>query len=272
RDDPGELEKDYAAYQSLRRDTTLREQLQLSLWALRRDSNALTCETLFGEPPGNQRWTGLVLSMSAVSLLVIAAIIFNPALLWLLGVTVLCNMAIVVFVRHDIHETFLATERIGKMIAAAARISRQAATGPVSQPTKLKEILDETLDLRGSFRWFLADRGNDIVASFYFWLNLLFLADHVAAVLVVRSLRRHRDTLARIFLQVGSLDADIAIASWLERIPAHCVPAITPEKKIELVDGFHPLLPAPVPNSVALHGQSALIVGTNMAGKTTFIK
>jgi DNA mismatch repair ATPase MutS len=210
--------------------------------------------------------------MSVVSLLVIAATIFNPALLWLLGVTVLCNMAIVVFVRHDIHETFLATERLGKMIAAAARISRLAAPGPVSQPTKLKEILAETADLRGSFRWFLADRGDDIVASFYFWLNLLFLADHVAAVLVTRSLRRHRDTLARIFLEVGSLDADIAIASWLERIPAHCLPAITPERKIALVDGFHPLLSAPVANSVALHGQSALIVGTNMAGKTTFIK
>jgi len=272
RDDPGEPGKDYAAYQLLRRDTTLREQLQLSLWPLRRDSNALTCETLFGDPPAHQRWTGLVLSMSVVSLLVIAATIFNPALLWLLGVTVLCNMAIVVFVRHDIHDTFLATERLGRMIAAAARISRLAAAGPVSQPAKLKEILAETADLRGSFRWFLADRGDDIVASFYFWLNLLFLADHVAAVLVTRSLRRHRDTLARIFLEVGSLDADIAIASWLERIPAHCLPAITAEKKIELVDGFHPLLPTPVPNPVALHGRSALIVGTNMAGKTTFIK
>src|SRR4051812_16853780 len=51
RDDPLELEQDYAAYQALRRETGLREQMQLSLWTLRRDSYALTCETLFGEPP-----------------------------------------------------------------------------------------------------------------------------------------------------------------------------------------------------------------------------
>ncbi|HEY2981695.1 MAG TPA: hypothetical protein VGJ22_10975, partial [Anaerolineales bacterium] len=272
RDDPVELEKDYAAFQALRRDTALREQLQLSLWPLRRESNALTCESLFGEPSASQRWTGLVLSMAVVSLLVISATILNPALLWLLGVTVLCNMGIVVFVRHDIHETFLATERLGRMISAAARIAGLAAPGPVSQPTRLTMILSKTVDLRRSFRWFLADRSNDIVASFYFWLNLLFLADHVAAVLVTRNLRRHRETLARVFLEVGSLDADIAIASCLERIPAHCQPAITTEKKIELVDGFHPLISAPVANSVALSGQSALVVGTNMAGKTTFIK
>jgi MutS domain V len=272
RDDPGELERDYTVYQVLRRDTALREQLQLSLWPLRSDSEALTCESLFGELPANPRSTGLVLLMSVASLLVFAATVLNPAFAWLLGAIVLCNLFIVVFLRHDIHETFLATGRIGRMTSAAARLARVEATAPVSQPPRLSAIFSETRDLRGSFRWFLTDRSNDLVASVYFWLNLLFLADHVAAALVARNLRRHRETLAQVFLQVGSLDADIAIASWLQRIPTHCPPAITTGKTIELIDGFHPLLAAPVANSVALRGQSALVVGTNMAGKTTFIK
>lgn len=176
------------------------------------------------------------------------------------------------FLRHDIHDTFQATGRIGRMICAAARLARVDATAPISQPARLRAIFGESGDLRGSFRWFLTDRGNDLAASLYFWLNLLFLADHVAAALVTRNLRRHRGALAQIFLQVGSLDADIAIASWLQRVPAHCPPAVTTEQTIELVDGFHPLLAAPVANSVTLRGQSALVVGTNMAGKTTFIK
>jgi hypothetical protein len=272
REDSGELEKSYAAYQALRQDTALREPLQLALWPLRKDSNALICETLFGEPAPDPRWTGLVFSMSGVSLLTIAAAILNPALLGLLGVTVLCNACIVMFVRHDIHETFLATARLGRMISVAARVAKLAAPGPVAQPIRLNAILGETLGLRGSFRWFLADRGNDIIASFYFWLNLLFLADHVAAILVRRNLRRHRDVLARIFVELGSLDADIAIASWLQRHPAHCLPRITNAEKIELVDGFHPLLRSPVANSLTLRDESALVVGTNMAGKTTFIK
>ena len=272
RDEPSELEKDYAAYQVLRRDSALRERLQLSLWPLRGDSEAHTCESLFGELPANPRSTGLVLLMSVASLLVFAATILHPALVWLLGAMVVCNLFIVVFLRHDIHETFQATGGLGRMISAAARLARVGATAPVSQPARLSAIFGEKLDLRRSFRWFLADRSNDLVASFFFWLNLLFLADHVAAVLVARNLRRHRDTLAQVFLEVGSLDADIAIASWLQRIPAHCPPAISAEKTIELIDGFHPLLAAPVANSFALRGQSALVVGTNMAGKTTFIK
>ena len=272
RDDRGELDKDYAAYQALRRDTGLREQLQLCLWPLRRDSEALTCESLFGDLPENPRSNGLILIMSGASLLSFAALLLNPALVWLFGAFVLGNLLIVAFLRHGIHETFQATGRIGGMISAAERLARVGANASVAQPTRLSAIFNETKDLRGSFRWFLADRSNDLVASFYFWLNLLFLADHVAALLVARNLRRHRDTLREVFLQVGTLDADIAIASWLERIPAHCQPVITTGKTIELTDGFHPLLSNPVANSIALRGQSALVVGTNMAGKTTFIK
>jgi MutS domain V len=272
RDDPGELARDYAAYQVLRRDAELRERLQLSLWPLRGDSEALTCESLFGELPASPRSTRLVLLMSVASLSVLVATILNSALLWLLGAIVLCNLLIVAFLRHDIHETFLATGRLGRMISAAARLARVGATGPVSQPARLNAIFGETGDLRRSFRWFLADRSNELVASFYFWLDLLLLADHVAAVLVARKLRRHRGTLAQVFLQIGSLDADMAIASWLERVPTHCAPAIQAGKTVDLIDGFHPLLTAPVANSIALRGQSALIVGTNMAGKTTFIK
>jgi hypothetical protein len=266
------LEDNFAAYQVLRQDTALREQLQLSLWPLRSDSEARICETLFGELPANPRSTGLVLLMSAASISAFAATILNPALAWLLGAIVLCNVLIMAFLRHNIHETFLVTGGVGKMISAAARLARVDAAAPVTQPAQLSAIFSESGNLRGSFRWFLADRSNDLVASFYFWLDMLFLADHVAAVLVARNLRRHRNALARIFLVVGSLDADIAIASWLQRIPSHCLPALTTEQTIEFIDGFHPLLATPVANSIALREQSALVVGTNMAGKTTFIK
>jgi len=105
RDDPGELERDYTVYQVLRRDTALREQLQLSLWATAKRLRSPTCESLFGELPANPRSTGLVLLMSVASLLVFAATVLNPALAWLLGAIVLCNL-LSWCSTHDIHETF----------------------------------------------------------------------------------------------------------------------------------------------------------------------
>ncbi|MGH8141000.1 MAG: MutS-related protein [Steroidobacteraceae bacterium] len=272
RDDPGELASNFSAYQVLRRNIALREQLQRHLWPLRSDSEALTCETLFGDVTAYPPSMKLVLPMSAASILTFAAMVLNPALWWIFSLFGLCNVCIMVFLRHTNHETFLATGRLGRMISTAARLARVDPTATISQPARLRAIFREAGDLRRSFRWFLADRSNEIVAAGYFWLNMLFLVDHVAAALVARSLRRHRDALAQVFVQVGSLDADIAIASWLERVPAHCAPVITSEKTIEFAEGVHPLLSAPVPNSVALRDLSALVLGTNMAGKTTFIK
>lgn len=49
REDAIGLGKSYATYQALREDTALREKLQLSLWLLRSESDALICETLFNE-------------------------------------------------------------------------------------------------------------------------------------------------------------------------------------------------------------------------------
>jgi DNA mismatch repair ATPase MutS len=71
---------------------------------------------------------------------------------------------------------------------------------------------------------------------------------------------------------VGSLDASIAIASWMQRLPAHCKPEIRSTQSIHLTDAYHPSVTKPVLNSIDLDERSALVVGTNMAGKTTFIK
>ena len=71
---------------------------------------------------------------------------------------------------------------------------------------------------------------------------------------------------------VGSLDAAIAVASFLERVEVHCRAAIAPQGTLEIESGRHPLIASAVPNSVKLRDRSALISGSNMAGKTTFIK
>ncbi len=41
---------------------------------------------------------------------------------------------------------------------------------------------------------------------------------------------------------------------------------------LEIENGYHPFIAAPVKNSLALQGTSVLVTGSNMTGKTTFIK
>jgi DNA mismatch repair ATPase MutS len=74
------------------------------------------------------------------------------------------------------------------------------------------------------------------------------------------------------FELMGGVDAAIAVASFMHRHPAHCRPIITDEARIEIADGYHPLLIRPVPISITLNAHSAVICASNMTGKTAFVK
>ena len=53
---------------------------------------------------------------------------------------------------------------------------------------------------------------------------------------------------------------------------AYCKPTFGPPKRLTVAHLKHPLLTHCVPNDLQLHGQSLLLTGSNMSGKTTFIR
>ena len=75
------------------------------------------------------------------------------------------------------------------------------------------------------------------------------------------------------FEALGYLDSAQSLAAWRSTLPNWCVPTFTAARKAIRVEQLeHPLLADAVPNSVELDGQSLLITGSNMSGKTTFVR
>jgi DNA mismatch repair ATPase MutS len=63
------------------------------------------------------------------------------------------------------------------------------------------------------------------------------------------------------------------VAAWRATLPAWSAPEFTPPAKALAAEGmYHPLLADPVPNSIAIDGGGVLITGSNMSGKTTFVR
>lgn len=105
-----------------------------------------------------------------------------------------------------------------------------------------------------------------------FAVNVCFLVKWVAYASCVDNFIRSRHEWLRLFESIGTIDAAIAVANFLHRLPNHCLPVLTDSHTIALHDAYHPLMSKPVPNSVVLDGRSALISGSNMTGKTAFMK
>lgn len=270
--DESALKGEYEIYLKLVNEAPLREEIQLATSLLQNDSNALICDALFGEEPRQPRWAPLIFLFSGLSILSCIAAIFVHPVAWAFAALVFCNVVLLFFGNYRFHEVYSTAARIGNMVGVAVRLSRIQSSVPFSQINALKDLLSDNLQIRRAFRWFLLNRHESLLGSLTFYLQLLFLVDLAAGAIAIARMQRLRGPLQAIFEAVGSLDATVSVAAWMSRVPAHCRPKISSEQRIEIEDGYHPILSGAVTNSICLAGQSALIVGSNMAGKTTFIK
>ncbi len=110
---------------------------------------------------------------------------------------------------------------------------------------------------------------NFLILSLLRMLLLLDVLVYARCRLVVQA---HAPAIRTVFEAVGYVDCALAVASFRQRY-ATCVPHFSPAAEgIQLQAGYHPLVPGCVPNDLALAGRGVLLTGSNMAGKTTFMR
>lgn len=271
-DDPRALAKRYLGYEALRSRAALREQVQSKLATLRADSNAALADFLFGPVPTKPKHYRLLPVWSAISAATLLAVVTLSAPLVLAFAVVAINAVLIYrvspFLSRDTDNLKSCYQVLG---AAEGLASIEQDSAPLPEFAKLRADRAGRARAKKALRLFSASRG-ELAQSVYIWLNLTFLADYLAYFYTLDRFIRVRSEVASAFESVGSLDAAVAVASFLEQRADHCRPEVRDGALIALEDGYHPLLTNSVKNSIRLDGRSALVAGSNMAGKTTFIK
>ena len=83
--------------------------------------------------------------------------------------------------------------------------------------------------------------------------------------------RRHLDAVDTFLTHYGYIESCIAIGEYRAYLGDFCVPSFHEERRIRMVDGYHPMLTDPVRNTFET-GKGMLITGSNASGKSTFLK
>lgn len=115
---------------------------------------------------------------------------------------------------------------------------------------------------------------SDVVSVVYEYLNLALLLDANGVYFGARDLRAHHGGLLRVIAAMGEVDAAVSTASFRAGRHDWTRPSFRqPGAPARLSDVRHPLLLDAVPNSVNLaSGRGLLITGSNMSGKSTFLR
>jgi hypothetical protein len=270
--DPGELRARYASYSALRANAELREAIQQRLMPLQADSCAAIADYVFGEPPRKPRWHRWLPAWSFLALAtpLVVLTLSLPIVLWFAVIAI--NAVVAYQHARYLERDTEALKDCYTLLGVADGLASVAGAGEaLPQLDRLAREAPQRRKARQALRLFCMSRGI-IGQSVYLWLNLACLAELVAYVRTIDRFVRVRPELASTFELVGSLDAAVAVASFLEYRADHCEPTLADARRIVIEQGYHPLLDLPVKNSIALEGRSALVTGSNMAGKTTFIK
>lgn len=271
-DDPGEAAAWHDGAETLRRDQRLREEIQLRLSPLAADSYATLAESLYGAPLGNFRHPAAIIAWCGVSIAVLVAIgalsLTPLAVLPLLTV----NLFIVTRLSAPASELVDSLRGCQTLLRVADKLARIRTAAEVPQLATLATSKDLRTRVRRALHWLALFQRLREPLGIDVWLNFLCLAEYVADIRTRRAFLKRLPELRVLYEAVGSLDAATALASFLERSPTRCTPIVTHGSSIEIEGGRHPLLARQTPNSLTLHGRSVLVSGSNMAGKTTFIK
>jgi DNA mismatch repair ATPase MutS len=123
-----------------------------------------------------------------------------------------------------------------------------------------------------SLSWLDSFRSLEFIGGLVVIADLFFLLKFALYSHSIERFLRNRAQWLPTFQLVGAADAAIAIANFLDQFPQHCRPNVVSDRTIIIENGYHALIGKPVKNSISLMNTSALVTGSNMTGKTTFIK
>ena len=160
-----------------------------------------------------------------------------------------------------------------RMIEAAKRLPWEG----------LDELPSQVAAARRASSWLLTGApspsptfSGDITEVVLLYIKIYFQIDLIAYNRIASTLKRKIHAFRDIYQGVGQVDAMHALASYRARRKRTCDATITSgsaEPMAITLDGaYHPLISKAVPNEVSLAAPGAIVTGTNMAGKSTFLR
>jgi len=197
------------------------------------------------------------------------------------GNTTLGIVAIIVAFFSNMWVYYRKARHVSVYVPALRVLSRMIAAAKEIPWYDLPELRSHTRGARRAFGWLLTGApspsptfSGDITEVVLLYVKIFFQIDLIAYNRIVRTMSANIEAFRSLYAGLGTVDALYSLASYRARRKRSCDAELaeTTNDEIELEGAYHPLIARAIPNSVTLHRPGAIVTGTNMAGKSTFLR
>jgi DNA mismatch repair ATPase MutS len=104
-------------------------------------------------------------------------------------------------------------------------------------------------------------------------IKSFFLIEVIALFRITKELKHKKRDIQNLFDYIGKIDSALSVASLRAGATQTCIPEFSTGVKAMQVKGmYHPLIENCVENELTIENKSILITGSNMSGKSTFLR
>lgn len=236
------------------------------------DERAYDLQNLIFETPARVRHIGAAYCFAVLAAASLFAALFHPLFLLLFAATFAANL----YIHYDNKLNVALYAAAVKQLAEALRTARKLAAERVPGTDEAEESirLTSTVERRSRIVAAQGDGGNELLAIAWLAIEFFKIAFSVEVILFHRfigSITAHRDAIHGLFRFIGRTDAAISVMR-LRSEGGTCRPRFVEGKYLSVTQAVHPLIDGCVANTLTLDGSGLLLTGSNMSGKTTFIR
>ncbi|MDD3321370.1 MAG: DNA mismatch repair protein MutS [Paludibacter sp.] len=225
------------------------------------------------KPP---KWYFVVPLLSFASVMSFIMLFFNPVFLFvLLGLSII-NIVIHFWNKKNLYYYFGSIPQLSKLNSVAQELFKNDMLKEINPDLMKSTSVLNKVSSKMSFFNLEVEIQNDQRILFWLMLELVkivFLIEPLFLFSTLRRIDKRRTEIEDVFLFVGEIDAIVSIASLRKGLNIFCIPKINDgQKRLFAQEVYHPLIENCVKNNLTVNEKSILLTGSNMSGKTSFIR
>ncbi len=175
-------------------------------------------------------------------------------------------------VQKEIRSYFEGVRSLRQLIRVSTKLSSLNWEPLDDLLTRISVVLGKVEGFTKIVRFVGLETTDPLLSMFQQYVTIFYLAEVRGFYRALDFIEENSEALQDLFMAVGEIDALQSVASYRASLDYYCEPQFTQKPFLHLEAGYHPLLSEPVPNSIKVSDRGILVTGSNMSGKSTFLR